>query len=105
MRIWTDDVDARSIEPISRDVPVGRAQHKDNRVQVDAVRPFEPGLASLLRPHPQLLKAFGTFSKWASQRDLTEVVHTLEQVECVKGGSPCLPPVSRRRAGAFPGDQ
>jgi len=48
-------------------VPVGRAQHKDNLVLVDSVRPFEPGLKSLTDRHPELLKAFGKFSKWANQ--------------------------------------
>ncbi len=71
LSLTANDIDEKSLkkvfDQISRDVPVGRAQHKDDRVQVDAVRPFEPGLASLLRRHPQLLKAFGTFSKWANQ--------------------------------------
>lgn len=40
---------------ISRDVPVGE------------VRPFEPGLEVLTERHPQLLKAFGKFSKRANQ--------------------------------------
>ena len=54
-------------DQISRDVPVGRAQHDDNRVLVDAALPFEPGLKSLTERHPQLLKAFGKFSKWTNQ--------------------------------------
>ena len=37
------------------------------RSLVEAVRPFEPGLKSLTHRHPQLLKAFGKFSKWANQ--------------------------------------
>ena len=56
-------------DQISRDVPVGRGQHPDDRVLVDAARPFEPGLRELTDQHPQLLKAFGKFSngpiKWA----------------------------------------
>ncbi len=52
---------------ISRDVPVGRAQHADDRVLVERVRPFEPGLKALTDRHPQLLKAFGKFSKWSHQ--------------------------------------
>ena len=54
-------------DQISRDVPVGRGQHPDDRVLVDAARPFEPGLRELTDQHPQLLKAFGKFSKWTNQ--------------------------------------
>ncbi len=54
-------------DQISRDVPVGRAQHADNRVLVDAAQPFEPRLKALTDRHPQLLKAFGKFSKWTNQ--------------------------------------
>ncbi len=50
-------------EQITRDVPVGRAQHPDNRVLVVAVKPFEAGLKILTDRHPELLKAFGKFSK------------------------------------------
>ena len=49
---------------ITRDVPVGRAQHRDNQVLVAAVQPFEPGLKTLTDRHPELLKTFGKFSKW-----------------------------------------
>ena len=54
-------------EQISRDVPVGREQHEDSRVRVSAVRPFEDRLKAMTRKHPQLLKSFGKFSKWANQ--------------------------------------
>lgn len=54
-------------DQISRDVPVGRNQHRDDRVLLDAVKPFEPGLKSLTDRHPELLKAFGKFSKWTNQ--------------------------------------
>ena len=71
LSLSANDIDEKRLrkvfEQISRDVPVGRAQHKDERVQVEAARPFEPGLASLVQRHPQLLKAFGSFSKWANQ--------------------------------------
>jgi tRNA-splicing ligase RtcB len=36
-------------------------------VLVDAAQPFEPRLKALTDRHPQLLKAFGKFSKWANQ--------------------------------------
>lgn len=71
LSLSANDIDEKRLrkvfEQISRDVPVGRAQHKDERVQVEAARPFEPGLAALVQRHPQLLKAFGSFSKWANQ--------------------------------------
>ncbi len=54
-------------DQISRDVPVGRAQHTDERALTDAALPFEPRLKALTDRHPQLLKAFGKFSKWVNQ--------------------------------------
>jgi tRNA-splicing ligase RtcB len=71
LSLTANDIDEKRLkkvfEQISRDVPVGRDQHADGRVLVDAVRPFEPGLKALTERHPQLLKAFGKFSKWANQ--------------------------------------
>jgi tRNA-splicing ligase RtcB len=54
-------------DQISRDVPVGRNQHTDERALFDATRPFQTTLDSLTAKHPQLLKAFGKFSKWINQ--------------------------------------
>jgi tRNA-splicing ligase RtcB len=54
-------------DQISRDVPVGRAQHRDGRELVDAAKPFEARLNVMTQKHPQLLKSFGTFSKWVNQ--------------------------------------
>ncbi len=54
-------------EQISRDVPVGRAQHEDDRALALMARPFEPRLKVMTQKHPQLLKAFGKFSKWVNQ--------------------------------------
>ena len=54
-------------DQISRDVPVGRAQHRDRDARVEAARAFEPGLQRLTDKHPQLLKAFGRFSNWVNQ--------------------------------------
>ena len=71
LSLTANDLDDKNLkqvfDQISRDVPVGRAQHPDDRVRVDAVRPFEPGLKALTDRHPQLLKAFGKFSKWMNQ--------------------------------------
>jgi tRNA-splicing ligase RtcB len=54
-------------EQISRDVPVGKAQHEDAKALVNVARPFEPRLKMMTERHPQLLKAFGKFSKWVNQ--------------------------------------
>jgi tRNA-splicing ligase RtcB len=57
----------RIFEQISRDVPVGQAQHDDERALARAARPFEPRLKAMMQKHPQLLKSFGKFSKWVNQ--------------------------------------
>ncbi len=63
-----DEVALKKVfDQISRDVPVGRAQHQDKRALVDAAMPFEPRLTVMLQKHPQLLKSFGQFSKWINQ--------------------------------------
>ena len=71
LSITGNDLDEKALkkvfDQITRDVPVGRGQHADDRVLVDAARPFEPGLKALTDRHPQLLKAFGKFSKWTNQ--------------------------------------
>jgi tRNA-splicing ligase RtcB len=54
-------------DQISRDVPVGRAQHKDRDVLLHAALPFEARLDKMTEKHPRLLKAFGKFSKWMNQ--------------------------------------
>jgi tRNA-splicing ligase RtcB len=71
LSISANDLDEKSLkkvfDQITRDVPVGRAQHADDRVLVEAAQPFEVGLKSLTDRHPELLKAFGKFSKWRNQ--------------------------------------
>ena len=71
LSLSANDLDEKSLkkvfDQISRDVPVGRAQHTDEKTLIEAVRPFEPGLKALTDRHPQLLKAFGKFSKWMNQ--------------------------------------
>lgn len=52
---------------ISRDVPVGKAQHEDAQALTLAARPFEAKLKQMMRQHPQLLKSFGKSSKWVNQ--------------------------------------
>ena len=71
LSLTANEIDEKALQKvfdqISRDVPVGRAQHSDERVLVDASKPFELGLKSLTDRHPELLKAFGKFSKWTNQ--------------------------------------
>jgi tRNA-splicing ligase RtcB len=71
LSLTANDIEEKSLkkvfEQISRDVPVGRAQHADDRVLVDAAKPFEARLNLMTQKHPQLLKAFGKFSKWVNQ--------------------------------------
>jgi tRNA-splicing ligase RtcB len=71
LSLTANEIDEKALQKvfdqISRDVPVGRAQHSDERILVDASKPFEPGLKSLTDRHPELLKAFGKFSKWTNQ--------------------------------------
>ena len=54
-------------DQISRDVPVGKAQHEDHRALVLVARRFEPRLKAMTHKHPQLLKTFGKSSKWVNQ--------------------------------------
>jgi tRNA-splicing ligase RtcB (3'-phosphate/5'-hydroxy nucleic acid ligase) len=71
LSIGANDIDEKSLrkvfDQISRDVPVGRAQHRDDQVLADAARPFEARLDAITIKHPDLLKAFGKFSKWVNQ--------------------------------------
>ena len=71
LSLTANELDEKALQKvfdqIGRDVPVGRDQHRDERVLVDAAKPFEPGLKSLTDRHPELLKAFGKFSKWTNQ--------------------------------------
>lgn len=71
LSLTANDLDERSLhkvfDQISRDVPVGREQHRDDRVLADAARPFAAGLDKLIKRHPQLLRSFGRASKWVNQ--------------------------------------
>lgn len=66
-----NDIDEKSLkkvfDQITRDVPVGRGQHQDNRALVDAAKPFEARLTAMTQKHPGLLKSFGKFSNWVYQ--------------------------------------
>lgn len=71
LSLTANDIDEQALRKvfgqISRDVPVGRAQHEDGRELVNAARPFEARLKLMTDKHPQLLKSFGKFSKWVNQ--------------------------------------
>ena len=71
LSLTANDLDEKSLkkvfDQINRDVPVGRAQHQDNKVLVHAAMPFEARLDAMTAKHPQLLKSFGKFSKWMNQ--------------------------------------
>jgi len=52
---------------ITREVPVGAGQHRDERALTQLALPFGPGLKGLTDKHPQLLKAIGNANKWVNQ--------------------------------------
>jgi len=66
-----DDLDERRLkrifEQISRDVPVGRDQHKESRALTGAAKPHERGLSKILHDHPQLEKRFPRTHNWVYQ--------------------------------------
>ncbi|MBI3067819.1 MAG: RtcB family protein, partial [Betaproteobacteria bacterium] len=57
----------RVFDQISRDVPVGRDQHKEARALTDAARPFGRALKKILDRHPQLEKRFPRTQNWVCQ--------------------------------------
>ena len=71
LSITGNELDEKSLrkvfDQISRDVPVGRDQHRDERALAEAARPFASRLDAMTQKHPQLLKTFGKFSKWVNQ--------------------------------------
>jgi tRNA-splicing ligase RtcB len=69
--LTADQLDERSLkrvfDQITRDVPVGRAQHREGREVVDAVRPLRRELEQILDDHPQIRKRFPRAHNWAQQ--------------------------------------
>ena len=57
----------RVFDQISRDVPVGRDQHREARALTAAARPFERSLRKILDKHPQLEKRFPRTQNWVCQ--------------------------------------
>lgn len=71
LSLTANDIDDASLkkvfDQISRDVPVGRGQHRDRDARTDAAMAFAPELKLLTDRHPKLLGAFGKFSNWVNQ--------------------------------------
>lgn len=71
LSLTANDLDEKLLknvfDQISRDVPVGRGQHRQERALTDRALPFEPQLMAMTEKHPKLLKAFGKFSNWICQ--------------------------------------
>lgn len=71
LSLTANEIDEKSLQKvfhqISRDIPVGRNWHKDERALVDATKPFEARLNVMTQKHPGLLKSFGRFNNWINQ--------------------------------------
>jgi tRNA-splicing ligase RtcB len=69
--LGADRLDERSLKrvfaQISRDVPVGRAQHAEGRALTEAAAPFEQTLKKILHRHPPLGKRFRRTQNWICQ--------------------------------------
>jgi len=71
LSLTANDLDEESLKnvfhEITRAVPVGRYQHPDDRMLIDAVSPFYAGLKEMTDRHPELLKALKRCNKWMNQ--------------------------------------
>jgi tRNA-splicing ligase RtcB len=65
------DVDEKTLrrvyDQITRDVPVGRDQHRPGREPAKIAKPFERELTRILGGHPQIAKRFKRTANWAHQ--------------------------------------
>ena len=57
----------RVFDQVSRDVPVGRDQHKEGRALTDAAKPFGRRLRKIMEKHPPLEKRFPRTQNWVQQ--------------------------------------
>jgi tRNA-splicing ligase RtcB len=66
-----DDLDEKHLKSvfaqISRDVPVGRDQHREPRAPADAAQPFAAGLDAILAKHPKLKGKADKARDWVFQ--------------------------------------
>lgn len=66
LSLTANDIDEKRLktlfDQISRDIPVGRDQHKEDRALAERALPFETELMLMTDKHPKLLKAFKKFS-------------------------------------------
>jgi tRNA-splicing ligase RtcB len=71
LSLTANDIDEKLLktlfDQISRDIPVGRDQHKEDRALVERALPFESQLMLMTEKHPKLLKSFGKSSSWICQ--------------------------------------
>lgn len=71
LSLSANDIDEKSLkkvfDQITRDVPVGRGQHKEDRALITVTKTFEARLTAMTQKHPDLLKSFGQFSNWVYQ--------------------------------------
>ena len=71
LTLTSKDFDERALkrvfDQISRDVPVGREQHRSERAVTQAAAPFERGLGRIRARHPELDKRLGRSSNWVFQ--------------------------------------
>ena len=69
--LTADDFDEQRLkrvyDQISRDVPVGRDQHKEGRALTDAAKPFGRRLRKIMEKHPALEKRFPRTQNWVQQ--------------------------------------
>jgi tRNA-splicing ligase RtcB len=71
LSITADHLDEKSLkkvfDQVSRDVPVGFAQHKDRDVRDHAAKPFQKSLRRVLEKHPGIEKRKGKTTSWVRQ--------------------------------------
>lgn len=71
LSLTANEIDEKALkivfDQISRDIPVGRNQHSQDRALISRAKPFESQLTAITSKHPTLLKAFKNFSNWICQ--------------------------------------
>jgi len=71
LSLTANDVDEvalkKAFNQITRDVPVGFAQHEEREARSDAAKPFKRSLKAILQKHPGVEKRMGRRSHWVRQ--------------------------------------